>query len=720
MHFLLAAISIFGAQSAPDWNELAKTRNSSQLESVSSEKCKGKFSFLKGSGAFGVGQSGWKAIELKSPNSSDEFVVFTSALTTQDYGDQVFQLKNNQLESLVEESNTLGIVERHIDFEISNIDTTLKKVSIAAKVSFEKVGQSGKWFFIRLGDNYVVDKVLAGSKEINFSQAGGVICLPTGEENRFVYTFSYSGIVNRPRFAGATTAHEMMLTNDYWWPSIGRLPITYRLKATVPETWEVVAQGNLTKSLSENGLKTQHFEMDLPISYLSLSMGDYKKVERTVNGRKYLVWSREMTDDEMDVQLHLNPAVIEFFDSVHAYPFQQWGSLVTALYGGGALEAYSYATYGTGWLPDEDAHEPSHTWFGGVAPNTYLNSFWNESFAAFSEGWYAREGSVGNQEEKRLAFVKSPRANNTYKRGAVWDSGVSTGGLASALGYGKGADVLQQLEFEMGRDEFRKVITKWLNTRTPGTAADWQEFANVCGPKWSTFIDQWLKRPGYPEMSIKSQGHANGVSKIEITFDSDPYNFLLEAQISYQDHFELKTVQVEPKEGDKTFVLELPTQGLPTMISLDPYDRLLGPNKPRLSERYSQNSSRLVQFIQKGYEDQAGRGRKIEVLPADLDGVLLIGDPEGTPEMKPLLAKVGLSYADGKLIWRGTAVDISKGAGVAMVEFAPGKWCGIRIGKTRREPNIGNAQVALVDEFGRFLRGKTVPRTSGPLVLTLP
>jgi len=112
------------------------------------------------------------------------------------------------------------------------------------------------------------------------------------------------------------------------------------------------------------------YRMDLPSVYFSLSSAPYKLYSKVIGERRYAVASMTMTEAQMDLQCELNAPVVEFFDKIYPYPFTTWTSLVSDAYGGGALEAYSFATYGTGWLPDEDAHEPAHTWFGGVIPNS--------------------------------------------------------------------------------------------------------------------------------------------------------------------------------------------------------------------------------------------------------------------------------------------------------------------------------------------------------------
>ncbi|MDI9641199.1 hypothetical protein QM565_36545 [Geitlerinema splendidum] len=76
--------------SIADLNDWAQKRDVAAVEASASPELKGKFDFLRGQGAFGVGRFGWTAEHLKVPGSSAEYVVFTTPLTTQDRGDQVF------------------------------------------------------------------------------------------------------------------------------------------------------------------------------------------------------------------------------------------------------------------------------------------------------------------------------------------------------------------------------------------------------------------------------------------------------------------------------------------------------------------------------------------------------------------------------------------------------------------------------------------------------
>lgn len=700
-------------------NEWAVKRDIANLEASSDPALKGKFQFLRGQGAFGVGRFGWEAKELKDVAGSRTFVVFTTRLTTQDYGDQVFEYTGGQLTRYIPERETLGVKVRHLDMSLTfNLEE--KKARIICETELYKDGQANQSFFLRLGGNYTVESVKdSGGNTVSFSQAGGVICLPTPNNDKFSYQLTYEGTVDKPRFAGAITKDEVMMTNDYWWPAIGRLPCSFTTTTTVPKGWLVVGQGDQILQNVAGSQDVYKYDMKVPVSFLSLSAGDFRHESRTVNGIRYFVASRELTNEEMKEQLQMVPPVIEFFSKLAPHPFKEYGAVDSMLYGGGALEAYSYATYGTGWLPDEDAHEPSHTWWGGIIPNTYLNSFWNESFAVYSEGLYAREGSIGNVEEKRLAFIDPADSSPAYNMATCEEAGAESGAVAGDLGYGKGGKILQQLELEMGTDKMMEMCRKWLAQHKRGEPADWKDFEAVCGPEWKWFFDQWIRRKGWPEVTVASyEFNAKGVH-INLKIGQPIYRFKLEMMARINGEWKSRVLDVQP-DSNGNYTLHLFPNEKVEMVSLDSWDRLLQPRRPRQDFRWNDQYRRLKLYVDPTAQEWTEAKSAVASLPLDLSGVLVMGHPDSSPVIARLCKLAGFTVKGNELTYDGTKIDLRKGAAVAMVEFEPGKWCGLRMGKTKREPKVGAATVAIVDEYGRFLRGKSLPRQTGPLVVKNP
>ena len=115
-------------------------------------------------------------------------------------------------------------------------------------------------------------------------------------------------------------------------------------------------------------------------------------------------------------------------------------------------------------------------------------------------------------------------------------------------------------------------------------------------------------------------------------------------------------------------------------------------------------------------------GDPLTSLPADLDGVFVVGSPETLPALAPLCEKVGFHVDNGdKLTYKGTTIDLSTSVcAVALVDLPGGKHCVIGLGTCSMRPDFGRARLAVFDVKGELLRAETDPIETGSLVFRLP
>lgn len=690
------------------------------------------FDFIRLNGAFGTGSKGWRAFELTDPTGGATYVVFGTALTTQDYGEFVFETEGGKLTRLQDERETRGWKVLHYGFKM-DFDVPQKRANITATVRLRRAPDAKPAAHLRLSPHYKVTRVVdAQGNAVPYAQASGVVSVvpPPGQETSI--TMSYSGIVNQPRFAGSIVADEVMLTNDYWWPSIARGPATASTTATIPADWILVTNGKKTSDTVNGQARTTTFQMDVPVSYLSLSAGKFQHEQKKVGRITYHVWSNDMSQADMREQLDLMPDVIEFYDRFATYPFDDWGAVVSEIYGGGALEAYSYATYGTGWLPDEDSHEPAHTWFGGLLSNTYLNSYWNESFANYCGGLFERERAVGDNEERRHAFVSTADLQRSFSQAPIEGTGAFKGGLASALGYGKGALVLQQLEREIGTEKMVAAMQTWLKDNPKGEAAEWAGFEKAVNKatgqdlKW--FFDQWVRQATPPQFEITEVGYVKNEVRGRVDFRGVPHRITTEVFAELVDgtttHFDV-VLNPDRKTGVSEFSFKLSKK--PKLLSFDPYDRILRERSPSTSPKLRTKLRSLTPVLDAShreyastFEGLANTARAVEAVPSDPNGCFFIGHPSSMPVMRDLCRRAGFTVQGDTLTYDSTKINLKSGAAVAIVDLGNGRTCAIGLGVTLRRPDVGSASLCVVDGRGRFLRGRTEPRREGSTVFRIP
>lgn len=684
---------------------------------------------LKSNGAYEVGRFGWHVLDL-SPGRDASYVVFSTPLTSEDIGEMVFERQGAALK-YISEDNALGVKIKRHQFDVS-FDIPDKTVKITDNVSLTTAASTRSgYFFFRMSPYLHVDSITGPSGPIAFVQAGGVTAMAkaavfTGTSDTSV-KIVYHGIVNLPQYAGSIAANEAQLTNDYWYPMIARWPAPFDITIHSPKGWMAIAQGNQVSMSQDANGRTTTYKMDLPVTYYSVSTAPYKSSSQVDGNRRISAWSLIRTPQQLQEQTELYKPILRFYNENFApFPFEGYGALCTALYGGGALEAYSFATYGFG-VPDEDAHEPSHTWWGGMIDNTYLHSMWNESFAVFCEGLYARNVSIGNEDERKTAFISEAEPQPSYNVASCQDASPWYGPAASDIGYGKGAKVLQMLETEIGRPMMLKTLQEWQRDNPKGVPGEWEGYEKAVAAathkdyKW--FFDEWVRRKGWAQFEVKRVVWDKGILSGNVYFSSEPYRIDCEVLIIYPDgRREYKNFDTTQMNAGDHFEFRIPVTTKPALVSIDPWRRILRDSRedevpPQLSTAL-QTIHRYTDPKHPNWLGSIG-GTSLDALPQDLDGTLLVGSPETLPAMGPLCKKVGFEVKGDNLTYRGTTIDLKDGGAMALVDLPGGKHCVIGLGTFKVRPKYGRARLVLFDGLGRFLRGQTQPKTSGWMTFPL-
>ncbi|HJP83016.1 MAG TPA: M1 family aminopeptidase, partial [Fimbriimonadaceae bacterium] len=638
-------------------------------------------------------------------------------LTSEDVGERLFETDGTKLTRFIDEREDGGWrIEKHR--LVVRLQASTKRAAIRDDFTLRADPNSGR-LMLRLSPNYRVARLdKAGGTKVDWIQLGGIVFI-AGANSGDRLSMDYSAVVDKPGYAGSISEREAMLTNDYWYPMIARKPTPFSIEIHGPSNWELVCNGNLVRSGVTGSEKVTEYDMPVPISYWSLNAGPYKTVSETIQGRKYWVKSSVLSDTQMQIQPKFFPLIIHTFEAFAPFPFEGYGSNMTPTYGGGALEAYSFVT--SGYYSGEDSHEIGHTWFGGMVNNTYLKSLWNESFAVWCQGYYGRNAKLGDKSERALAYIQTPEVEPAaYNTAPLADAPAEIGPLATTLGYGKGAYVLQMLEQKIGTAAFVEACREWIKTQDKTKGAEWGDFERavqkVSKVATKTFFDQWVRRPGFADFDLKNVRFAGGAVVGSAEFHGPAYDIDCEALIGFADG----------KRQFTTFALKsgqfrIPVSGRPAWISFDPWRRIV--RRIEAGEHPASIASQLARLSRVEFGRHVGwlngLGGSRSTGTSDIANRFLVGLPSDDPRLAPLYKKVGISVQENTLTYKGTRVDLRHGGFVALVESGGGKQCAIGAGTILHDPNFGRARLMVFDELGRFIRGETLPKTQGKFVFQL-
>jgi aminopeptidase N len=208
----------------------------------------------------------------------------------------------------------------------------------------------------------------------------------------------------------------------------------------------------------------------------------------------------------------------QYFDI--AYPFGKYDQIFVPHFNAGAMENVatviinedSYLYRETPQQPrllkraNTILHEMAHMWFGDIVTMTWWNDLWlNESFATYMS--YLAQAETKSDPDAWRHFSAGMKA------WAYWQDQLptthpietrvadtqSTFDNFDGITYGKGAAILKQLEFYVGKDVLRSGVSRYLKQYAWGNAQrrDFTDaVAGAAGLNLDTWTQKWLQNSG--------------------------------------------------------------------------------------------------------------------------------------------------------------------------------------------------------------------------------
>ncbi|HBB33126.1 MAG TPA: hypothetical protein DDZ80_03135 [Cyanobacteria bacterium UBA8803] len=300
---------------------------------------------------------------------------------------------------------------------------------------------------------------------------------------------------------------------------------SYTFRVTVPEPFEVAANGVLEQTIDNGNSTTYVFEARDPMaSYLTtvnISQFDLE-TENGPNGIPIRNYFAEDIPKDLLKPFDLQSQMLDFFSSIFGpYPFEVYGSVVMDTDTGTALETQTLSIFGLldlespTYLEDTIAHELSHQWFGNSVSLADWSDIWlNESLATYSEGLW-REHTQGREA------LNDWVVDNYQFLVEIFDELVTPGApaaddLFNTSVYYWGALGLHALRLEIGDDAFFDTL-KTFHDRFKGGNVTTYDFIGVAqeisGQQLSSFFDRWIYSENLapiPELGLSFPGSIVG------------------------------------------------------------------------------------------------------------------------------------------------------------------------------------------------------------------
>ena len=391
--------------------------------------------------------------------------------------------------------------------------------------------------FLKLG----VSRVTINDRSTKFVRTDSTIDipLPRGAGSSFKVRVVYAGAVTDGLIAHKDSAGRWTYFGDnwpnrarYWIPSMDRpsekATISWTVTAAAGQT--IVANGALIESrvlpMAQRRRVLSRWRESKPITpYLMviaaaplvrLDLGETAcglgELQRCVPQSVYVAPEQNKI---LPGAFSRAGDIVQFYASkVGPFPYEKLAHLQSETRYGGMENAtaifYADGLFRRGGVTEGlIAHETAHQWFGDAVTERLWPHVWlSEGFATYFAALWTQHAHGDSAFRAEMERSRSYILNDTtavVKRPVIDTLETVLVALLNNNSYAKGGFVLHMLRSELGDSAFFAGIRDYYTKHKHGTAltADLQvALEHASGKNLQAFFDQWLRRPGYPEVTV--------------------------------------------------------------------------------------------------------------------------------------------------------------------------------------------------------------------------
>lgn len=386
-----------------------------------------------------------------------------------------------------------------------------------------------------------VQRVTLDARTRRFARTDSTIriSLPRGDSGTFRVRVVYSGRVTDGLIARRDSARRWTYFGDnwpnrarFWIPSVDhpsdKATVTWTVR--VPRGRTVIANGSLieTRALGTGRrarVMTRWRESRPIATYLMVvgaapltrvALGEtacgLSELRRCVTQHVYVAPELRR---RMPGEFAKAGEIVRFFASqVGPFPYEKLAHVQSATRYGGMENAsaifYSDQAFRRGGVGEGlIAHEIAHQWFGDAVTGREWPHLWlSEGFATYFAALWTQRAHGDSAFRAEMDRIRSTILEDTVavtKRPVIDTVETNLPDLLNRNSYQKGGFVLHMLRAELGDSAFFAGIRDYYAKYKHATAltADLQAaFERASDKKLEGFFDQWLRRPGYPELEV--------------------------------------------------------------------------------------------------------------------------------------------------------------------------------------------------------------------------
>ncbi|HEY3309074.1 MAG TPA: M1 family aminopeptidase [Desulfuromonadaceae bacterium] len=449
---------------------------------------------------------------------------------------------------------------------------------------------------LQLSPTTFIEKVLVSGKQVPFSFGKGLLAIEISQRKHKPVTVTVNyhnlfkdSVPERPAnqedptfgVTGAITPQGVFLGGDAGWYPVPATPPKRRIiRISAPAGTEAVTSGKRDSRETKQGISRSTWREERPVGTPTISAGPYRIEERRLGNIDLYTYFYPDNAHLASRYLEAASKYIQFYNELLGpYPFEKFAIVENFFPTGYGFPSYTLLGSAIIRLPfiidTSLPHEIAHNWWGNGVLAEYREGNWSEGLVTYLADYLLKEQKAADQgRDARLQFLTDyATLVPPDKDFPLRDFSGRVDPASRSIGYSKAAMVFHMLRHNLGdqafygalRDVYREKLFR------SATWSDFiQAFSRRAGKDMSSFIEQWLNRPGGPQFSLsnvdyRSKGglwEVSGVLKQPAPFYQLPLPLRLETESG--------TVEKSlPVSGERTpFSFTTPTR--PVRLLLDP------------------------------------------------------------------------------------------------------------------------------------------------------
>lgn len=419
------------------------------------------------------------------------------------------------------------------------------------------------------------------------------VALPAGVS---AFEVDYEGTISHPLEAvGKEYARGFNLTpgtiseegvylegSSFWYPSFGEEFVTFSLEVELPGGWDAVSQGERTAHDLEDGARRVRWEAPEPQQSIFLVAARFIEYIKPAGSVLAMVFLRTPDAELAGKYLEATARYIAMYDElIGPYPYEKFALVENFWETGFGMPSFTLLGPRVIRFPfiinSSYPHEILHNWWGNSVYPDYERGNWSEGLTAYLSDHLIKEqeGSGADYRENTLQkYADYVRGERDFP---LTEFTARHSAATEAVGYGKSLMFFHMLRLALGDEKFIQGLRDFYREyrfRLASFDDLRRSFEKASGKDLGAEFEQWITRPGAPELRVKSKGvkkKGGGyvlTALIEQAQRGDAYNLLIPLAVTMEG--EAEAYQETVSMTGKRLEVDIPLSHRPLRLDVDP------------------------------------------------------------------------------------------------------------------------------------------------------